>query len=268
MEKTILFANKLGKTYRTKKAQVKALRDVCIAADEQEIIGLMGASGCGKTTFAKIVAGIEPLTSGELELFGQDCSKGVPDALKQRIGLIYQDSNLLPWRSVESNLRFPLEIFGRAKGAGAQKRIRSALETVGLYEYRDCLPQELSGGMIQRVGIARALVIDPDLMVMDQPFGALDVITRKKLYFDFLNIFRKTQKTILIITNSIDEALLFSRRVYVMGEAPGTVEHTVSVDIPYEERTPAILKDERFLDLRRQMIRLVKEQFDQEKREA
>lgn len=268
MEKTILSARELGKTYFAPKDQVEVLRHVCIEADEQEIIGLMGASGCGKTTFAKIVAGIEPLTSGTLELFGQDCSGGVPVALRRRIGLIYQDSNLLPWRSVESNLRFPLEVFGRAKGTEAQARVRSALETVGLYEYRDCLPQELSGGMIQRVGIARALVIDPDLMVMDQPFGALDAITRKKLYFDFLKIFRESKKTILLITNSIDEALLFSKRIYVMGEAPGTVEHVVPVEIPYAERTPAVLKDERFLALRRQMIHLVKQQFDQEKEEA
>lgn len=262
MENKILSVNNLGKTFIVKKKKVEALRNICLEASEREIIAIMGPSGCGKTTLAKILAGIDVPSEGSFSMFGQDCTKGVSKELRRRIGFIYQDNNLLPWRTVEENLRFPLEIFGVHKQEKYIKLIDEALEIVGLSAYRTCLPQELSGGMMQRVGIARALALDPELLVMDQPFGALDAITRKKLRYDFLKIFEKAQKTIIIITNSIDEALLFANRVYVMGEAPGTIEHVVNVDVPFEERTTDITTNEKFRELRAQMIKIIKAQYE------
>ena len=145
-----------------------------------------------------------------------------------------------------------------------KKRIEEALEIVGLSAYRTCLPQELSGGMMQRVNIARAMVFNPELLIMDQPFGALDAITRKKLRFDFLRIFEQSQKSIVIVTNSIDEALLFSNRIYVMSGGPGTIENVVTVDVPFEERTTEVATNERFTALRKQMIKIVKQQYGEE----
>lgn len=264
MEKIVLSTEGLGKTFTVKKRPVEAFRNVSVQAGEKEIIGIMGPSGCGKTTLAKIIAGMETPTVGSLTLFGQDCTRGMSKEMKRRIGYIFQDSNLLPWRTVEANLRFPLEIFGIDKQAEYEQRVSDALQIVGLSQYRTCLPQELSGGMMQRVGIARALVFNPELLVMDQPFGALDAITRKKLRFDFLNIFEKAQKTILIITNSIDEALLFSNRIYIFSDAPGTVQEVVDVDVPFAERTTDISTNERFTALRARMIKIIKQQYANE----
>ena len=256
----MIVAQNISKTYDTKKSQTEVLRNLNFEVDKREIVAIMGGSGCGKTTFAKILAGMEEATSGTYFFDGIDCSAGVSDKLKQRIAYIFQDHNLLPWRSVEGNLKFPLEIFGKHKDPEYLQRLEDALDIVGLKEYRTCLPHELSGGMMQRVGIARALTIHADLMVMDQPFGALDAITRRKLYFDFLRIFCDTGKTCVMVTNSIDEAILFSSRIYMMNGKPGEVEGVISVDIPYAERTAAILRDPRFTELRLKVMEYVKRQ--------
>lgn len=261
MENIVLSAEGLGKTFTIHKRRIEAFRDVSLQAREKEVIGIMGPSGCGKSTLAKIVAGIETPTSGRLQLFGHECNQDMPKEMKRRIGYIFQEGNLLPWRTVEANLRFPLEIFGIDKQKEFARRVDEALEIVGLSKYRTCLPQELSGGMMHRVGIARALVLNPDLLVMDQPFGALDAITRKKLSYDFLHIFQQSQKTILIITNSIDEALLFSNRIYVFSDAPGTVQEVVDVNVPYAQRNQDITTNEQFTALRARMIRIIKRQY-------
>jgi NitT/TauT family transport system ATP-binding protein len=268
LSSALIVTAKLSKTFHSKKTPVQALRDISITVNTNEIACLMGPSGCGKSTLLKIIAGIETATEGQLLLFGQNCTASVPQKLKRRIGFIYQDSNLLPWRSVERNLRFPLEIFGIQKEKEYEDRIHEALEIVGLTKYRDALPQELSGGMMQRVGIARSLVYNPDLLLMDQPFGALDAITRKKLRFDFLKIFQHARKTIVIATNSVDEALLFATRIYVIRMAPGTVEEVVEVGIPFEERKEGIEDNETFIGLRRQMIEIVKRQYALDARAA
>lgn len=264
MNDAIVAVKELGKRFTVKKKTIEVLQHVNLEADEKEIVCIMGPSGCGKTTLAKIIAGIESPTEGSFSLFGQDCTNGVSKELKRRIGFIYQDNNLLPWRTVEDNLRFPLEIFGLIKESRYIGRVDKALEIVGLSGYRTCLPQELSGGMMQRVGIARALVFDPDLIIMDQPFGALDAITRRKLRFDFLKIFERAQKTIIIITNSIDEALLFSNRINVFSARPGTIQETVEVTVPFAERTTDITTNEKFHSLRARMISIIKKQYSQE----
>jgi len=259
--KNIVSVKNVSKTYTVKKSKLEALCDITLEADENEILGIMGPSGCGKSTLLKIIAGIETATSGTLHMFGCDCTKSMKQDIKRKIGFIYQDNNLLPWRSVEYNLRFPLEIYGINKQEEYEERINEALEIVGLSDYRRALPQELSGGMMQRVNIARALVFNPDLILMDQPFGALDAITRKKLRFDFLKIFEKSHKTIIIATNSIDEALLFSNRIYIMSENPGTIQEIINVDVPFEERSADVASNKLFKDLRAHMIDITKKQY-------
>ncbi len=264
MGEEIVSVENVKRTFMMKKDCVEALHDISIKARPREILAIMGPSGCGKSTLLKIIAGIDRACGGSLHLFGTDCTKSMKQETKRRIGFIYQDHNLLPWRSVEGNLRLPLEMFGIHKEQEYEDRISEALEIVGLSDYRKALPQELSGGMMQRVGIARALVFNPDLLLMDQPFGALDAITRRKLRYDFLKIFERAAKTIIIVTNSIDEALLFANRIYVMSEAPGTIEEVVEVTVPFEERTTDIAENERFTGLRTRMIKIVKNQYARE----
>ena len=251
----------LSKIYETKKTKTEALANISFDLGKREIVAFMGGSGCGKTTLAKILAGMEEATSGSYFLDGVDCSAGIPNEMKQRIAYIFQDHNLLPWRSVEQNLMLPLEIFGKQKDPVYLENLEQALKTVGLSEYRTCLPQELSGGMMQRVGIARALTIDAEFFVMDQPFGALDAITRRRLYFDFLKIFRETEKTVLLVTNSIEEAILFSDRIYMLNGKPGQIEQVIDVPFAYDKRTPAIFREPHFLDLRLQVMECVKRQI-------
>ena len=263
--KSIIRLSGIGKIYHGKKTSTEALRDISLEAAPKEVLGIMGPSGCGKTALLKMIAGIEPCTSGNLTLFGTDCTGHTPQNIKRKMGFIYQDSNLLPWRSVEANLRFPLEIFGLQKQEEYTSQIAKALEIVGLSDYRKALPQELSGGMMQRVSIARSLVFNPEVLLMDQPFGALDAITRKKLRFDFMKIFEQSQKTIVIVTNSIDEALMFSNRIYIVSEAPGTIQEVVDVDIPHQDRPEDITTDARFNALRAKMIGIIKKQYATEK---
>ena len=261
MGKNIVSTKQLGKTYYSKKGEVKVLQDINIDVEEKEIIAIMGGSGSGKTTFAKILAGIEDATEGQYFFRSKDCSSAMDQETKKHIAFIFQNHNLLPWLSVEKNIMLPLEIFHMDKTPDVKERVEKALEIVGLTNYRTCLPQELSGGMMQRVGIARTLAINADLMVLDQPFGALDAITRRKLYFDFLHIFRESSKTIVIVTNSIEEAILFSKRIYMFNGKPGRVNEIIDVDIPYEERTLSIFRDQRFIDLRVEVMACVKRQI-------
>lgn len=265
MNQKALVIQDLSKTYTVKKNKTKILQNISLDVDKNEIISIMGPSGCGKSVLLKIIAGIERPSDGKLKIFGKDCTDYMDQGIKKRLGFIYQDSNLLPWRSVEKNLRVPLEIFGLQKEKEYLERISEALDIVGLQNYRDALPQELSGGMMQRVGIARALVFNPDILLMDQPFGALDALTRAKLRVDFLKIIEKTQKTIIIVTNSIDEALLFSKRIYIMSERPATFIEIVDVDVPYELRDIDINVNPYYKDLRIKLIKTVKEQYSQKK---
>lgn len=250
--------------YRQKKTKELILDKINLTAHEKEIIAIMGPSGSGKSILLKTIAGIVQPTGGERILFGESCTKQVPRQIKQKMGLIFQDHNLLDWRTVEGNLRVPFELFGIKDEELIERQIEKALDIVGLLQYRNVLPHELSGGMMQRVGIARAMAFEPELLLMDQPFGALDAITRKKIRFDFLHIFENTKKTILIVTNSIDEALLFSNRILVLSNAPGKISETIPVEIPFTERKTEVAYDENFTELRRRMITIISRQYQKE----
>lgn len=264
MAETVLRVNGLVKTFERKKTRQTILDGISFSATKNEIIGIMGPSGCGKTTLLKTIGGMISADAGTLSLFGEECKQKMPKSIKRRISYIFQDSNLLPWRSVEENLRLPLEIFGERDEKTNKRLIDEALEIVGLADYRRALPQELSGGMMQRVGIARALVLDAEILLMDQPFGALDALTRKQIRHDFLRIFEERQRTIVIVTNSIDEALLFSHRILLLSEQPATVNQIINVDIPHEKRTKEVALDEQFTEIRKQMIQIISEQYIKE----
>lgn len=230
--------------------EMEVLKDISLDVQESEFIVFLGNSGCGKTTLLKILAGIEPATSGSLTLAGVDHGNRISrDAVKD-FGYVFQSNNLLQWRTAEGNLRFNLEVMG-LKGEKWNNRIHEMLELVGLQDYKKVYPHELSGGMRQRVGIARALVHDPKILILDQPLGALDAITRKMLSHEILNIWKKTHKTVIMVTNSVDEALLLANRIFILSSPlPGTIAKEIHVDIPYDQRDLNVNKLPRYRELR------------------
>ena len=258
-EKEIFIIKDIKKSFGIKGTDdyLEVLDGISMSVFEKEFIAILGNSGCGKSTFLKILGGILPASSGSILLRGKDYGTQISrDALRQ-FGFVFQNDNLLQWRTAESNLRFMLGMM-RLKGEKWERRVDEMLEIVGLADYRTVYPHELSGGMKQRVGIARALVHDPDILILDQPLGALDAITRKMLSFEILNIWKKTQKTIVMVTNNIEEALLLAGRIFIFSPAPASITREIVVDIPAEERGPDISQNRRFGELRRDIDELLR----------
>lgn len=245
------FGNEKGGNY------IEVLKDISMDIYEKEFIVILGNSGCGKSTFLKILGGIDSATSGSMELHGKDIGAQIPREELKKFGFVFQSNNLLPWRTAEGNLRFNLNTM-KLKGPEWDKRVDEMLEIVGLLDYKKVYPHELSGGMRQRVGIARALVHDPDILILDQPLGALDAITRKMLSYEILNIWKKTQKTVVMVTNNVDEAILLANRIFVFSNKPATITHEITVDIPTEQRNHEISNNKRFNELREQINEIVR----------
>ncbi len=257
MKDALISLKNLNKTYYLNKTELVAVEDVSLDVHEKEFVAIMGPSGCGKSTVLKMMAGLEQPTSGQIVFDGRDSSQGFTKEQLKHIGFMYQNENLLPWRTVGKNLRVPLEIFKMVDDK-TPERIDRVLKMVGLQEYVDVLPGELSGGMKQRVGIARALVYDPEIVYMDYPFGALDAITKRMLTFDFLRIWKETQKTFVLATNSVDEALICAQKVIFLTEGPAKVREVIDVDIPLEERNEEIQHLKHYQELRHHLQDLIK----------
>jgi len=246
----------LSKNFSTKSSNVSAVFDVNLQAPEGAVTAIMGPSGCGKSVLMKMLGGILSPTSGVIKLEGTEYRHGIPRSALRKTGFVFQKDNLQDWRNVERNLLLPLEVF-KLKGPEWKGRVDKLLTMVGLENYKKALPYELSGGMKQRVSLVRALMHDPDIVLMDQPFGALDAITRKMLAFEFLNIWRQTRKTFLIVTNDVDEALLLSAKVYLMSDAPGTIVHEIPVDLPDEVRDLDIVNVPEYVSLKEKIKKLI-----------
>ena len=230
-----------------------ALTDVHLQVSSGEIHGLIGPNGSGKSTLMKILGGIQAADGGELTVDGHPCGPRIPRSYLAHFGFIFQSDNLLPWLSVEENVLFPLDTMSLPDSRDRKERRVYAVEMlsmVGLSDYGRAYPHELSGGMRQRVGIARALVHDPSILLMDQPLGALDAITRRKLSFELLRIWSETHKSVVMVTNNVEEALLLANRICVLSSQPATVLHEVSVPIPTEERNTAIVRNPEYNRLR------------------
>ena len=251
----LLELNNICKVYSQGTDEIVVLDDINLKIGEKEFVCIMGPSGCGKSTLLKIIGGIEEPTLGSIHLHAEEFEKGIPKEVLKEFGYIFQQHNLLEWRNVERNLRIPLEIFD-LKDKQWLERIDAMLKIVGLLEYKKVYPHELSGGMKQRVGIARALVHNPQILLMDQPFGALDAITRDMLAYEMLRIWRETKKTMIMITNSVEEALLLSNRILIFGEN-GTIEHEIINDIRDEDRNEEISQCARFNELRKELNTIV-----------
>ena len=217
----------VDKTYRTRRGDlVHALADVSLDVGENEFVTLVGPSGCGKSTLLKLVAGLTPATGGTIAVRGQAVREPFPD-----VGFVFQQPVLLPWRSVLANVLFSVEMLG-LDPKQYRKQAGDLLELTGLGGFETKYPRELSGGMQQRVAICRALLPDPSLLLMDEPFGALDAMTREEMSLELLRVWEERRKTILFVTHSIPEAVLLADRVVVMTPRPGRLARVLTVDLP------------------------------------
>lgn len=217
---------------------VEAIRQMDLSVAAGEFLAIVGPSGCGKTTFLHMVAGLEQPSSGTARIDGK-----APEELvrQHRLGIAFQDPALLPWLSVQSNLGLPFKLAGQPMNRG---KVTSLIELVGLKGFEHTRPSQLSGGMRQRAAIARSLCLDPDVLLLDEPFGALDAVTRRRLNIELERIWRSRPITTLLVTHSVEEALFLSDRTIVM-ERPGAIAHIVRV--PFSRpRTPDVLRDKEF----------------------
>jgi len=224
----------LTKTFNTEEGELKALDNVSIEVKPAEFLCIIGPSGCGKTTLLRMIAGLEHPSSGEIILDGKEVKGPSPDR-----GMVFQEFSLFPWRTVIKNVTFGLEI----QGIGREERYRIAekyIELVGLKGFENRYPYELSGGMKQRVAIARALATDPAILLMDEPFGSVDAQTRNALQEELLEIWKRTKKTILFVTHSVDEAVYLADRVAVMSARPGSLIKCLDIDIPRPRKRTSV----------------------------
>lgn len=217
----------LFKIYKTASGDpVSALEDVSLSIGAREFVSVVGPSGCGKTTLLRIVGGLVQRTSGDVSIRGEAISGPTRD-----VGIVFQKAVLLPWKTVIQNVLVPAIVLGLDIDA-ATKRARELLDLVGLTDFEDKYPNELSGGMQQRVSIARALIHEPSLLLMDEPFGALDAMTREFMNLELQRISREAEITVLFITHSIQEAVFLGDRVIVMTARPGQIAKTFDIDLP------------------------------------
>ncbi len=239
-----IVAKDVVKTFQLRGEAVEAVAQMSFAVAKGEFVSLVGPSGCGKSTLLKLVADILPPTRGTIEIEG-----GTPHEARRRrsFGMVFQDPVLLPWRTALDNVALPLEIVA-SRETHSYKSPRDLIHLVGLDKFEKALPWQLSGGMRQRVAIARALVLNPTLLLLDEPFGALDEITRQRLNIDLLRIWRESSTTALLVTHSISEAVLLSDRVLVVSPRPARVVKDVAITLP-RPRTLEMLQSKDFFDL-------------------
>jgi ABC-type nitrate/sulfonate/bicarbonate transport system ATPase subunit len=238
--------------YRTRRgAEVIAVDDLSLAVADREFVSIVGPSGCGKSTLLRIVAGLVEPSSGEVLLNGRRIEGPGADR-----GMVFQSYTLFPWLTVLGNVEFG----SRLKAMAAAERARVAreyIEMVGLASFEHHYPKELSGGMMQRVAIARALANDPDVLLMDEPFGALDAQTRIIMQELLVGLWQRTPKTIIFVTHDIDEAIFLSQRVYIMTARPGRIKQTLDVNLPHP-RSLDVITSSAFTDMKRAVLASIK----------
>ncbi|MCR6631918.1 MAG: ABC transporter ATP-binding protein [Magnetospirillum sp.] len=245
-----IVVDNVHKRFATAGNEVVALKDINLSIQPGEFVCLLGPSGCGKSTLLNAIAGFSPPTEGSIAVDGQPVRAPGPER-----GMVFQEYALFPWMTVAKNIAFGLEIKGLPKGE-IDQRVTSLMEKLHLHEFRDRYPKDLSGGMRQRVAIARILALDSPIMLMDEPFGALDALTRRTLQDELLRIWAEYRKTIVFVTHSIEESIYLADRIVVLTYRPGTIKTDVRVTLPRPRDTSLA----GFNDLKRDLAQLVMEE--------
>ena len=247
---TVLVADEITVTFQGQQNSLEALESVSLHVGAGEFLCIVGPSGCGKSTLLRVLGGLVKPTNGKVYIRGE-----LLTAPRRQIGFVFQKANLMPWRTVLRNVTLPLEIKGlKAEEAGQQAG--ELLKLVGLEGFEDAYPHELSGGMEQRVAIARALIHDPAILLLDEPFGSLDALTRERMNLELLRIWEARRKTVVMVTHSIQEAIFLADRILVMSSRPGRIEATVPVPLPRPRGLEMLYGDE-FGALSRQVRRAI-----------
>ncbi len=244
MSDAVISAKNLSLTFQTNDGPVHALKDINLDINKGDFVSFIGPSGCGKTTFLRCIADLETPTGGSITVNGMSAAEA---RMKRAYGYVFQAAGLYPWRTVGGNIRLPLEIMGYDKAEQA-KRVTDVLELVELSGFENKFPWQLSGGMQQRASIARALAFNADILLMDEPFGALDEIVRDHLNEQLLKLWARTEKTIGFVTHSIPEAVFLSTKIVVMSPRPGRIADVIESTLP-RERTLDIRESQEFIDI-------------------
>jgi NitT/TauT family transport system ATP-binding protein len=247
----------VSKRFSARKRETLALTDIDLGIRKQEFVTLLGQSGCGKTTMLRILAGLTQPSAGEVTISGRPLWRGDhrDDEALSKLGLVFQDANLFPWYTVQENIALPL-LLRKVDKSERQRRAQELAELVGLQGFERALPRELSGGMRQRVAIARALSYNPEILLMDEPFGALDAITRDKMNLELQRIADATKATVVFVTHAIAEAVFLADRVVLLSARPGRIRSITEVDAPRPRSLEVTAEpgfQEKVLELRRQL---------------
>ncbi len=249
----------VSKVYASERGPVNALQNFSMTVAEGDFVAIVGPSGCGKTTLLWGLTGLHPFTGGEALLLGSPMRKP-----RKEIGIIFQQANLLPWRTLLQNILFPLEIM-HENLADYRQRVKQLIASVQLEGFEDHFPRELSGGMQQRASIARALSFDPKILLMDEPFGALDAYTRDEMDTLILGIWKQTGKTIAFVTHRIEEAVYLANTVYVMTPRPGTNSAVFHIDLP-RPRPEGITMERKYFEIVAEIKRKIVSDVEEQKR--
>lgn len=246
---TKVAVSNVSKTFGSDESLVYALKNISFTVEEGSFVVIIGPSGCGKTSLLRIIGGLIPPNGGEVLIDGRPISGPGPDR-----SIVFQNFRLLPWRKVLGNVEMGLEINGTEK---SQRRelSKKVVDLVGLSGFENHYPVELSGGMQQRVGLARALVVNPAILLMDEPFGSVDAQTREQLQTELLKLWSKTRKTVIFVTHDIDEAIYLGDKIIIISSRPGMVQETVTVDLPRPrwERKAEIIESTVFINLKKNL---------------
>ena len=248
MSQAFLQISNLGMTFRSAEGPLEALRDVNFSLGREEFVCVLGPSGCGKSTLLRLISGLLKPTTGGIR-FKQRSGEA-------RVGLVFQQANLMPWRTARQNIALPLELRGMSSQE-IDRRVEQMIRMVGLEEFGNNWPSQLSGGMAQRVAIARAFIQEPDLLLLDEPFGSLDALTREKMGVELLRVWQAQQTAVIMVTHSISEALLLSDRVLAFTPRPGQVLEDLEVELT-RPRSEELRYTEVFQEMERKLRGLIR----------